>query len=175
MIGALCFAEPETNVSLQHVPGNGPQAFFLCSAVMDVFEEFLNSSRSSGLGMHDSEDTLSCFGARIKTVLTFTPSLSACMQTPNHSIISELLKSINAAAELCNTKLPDQTNVNFQAPIGKSLTPKFPDNLQEKDDSMKQDPKSKINESLQKADLSENVDRIHRKRRVVALNSLDDS
>ena len=150
-------------MSLQHVPGNGPQAFFLCSAVMDVFEEFLNSSRSSGLGMHDSEDTLSCFGARIKTVLTFTPSLSACMQTPNHSIISELLKSINAAAELCKTKLPDQTNV---ASIGKSLTPKSPDNLQENDDLMKQDPKSQKTKSLQKADLSENVDRIYRKRRM---------
>jgi hypothetical protein len=93
------------------------------------------------------------------------------MQTPNHSVISELLKSINAAAELCKTKLPDQTNM---ASIGKSLTPKSPDNLQENDDSMKQDPKSQKTKSLQKADLSENVDRIYRKRRIVALNSSDD-
>jgi hypothetical protein len=99
------------------------------------------------------------------------------MQTPNHSIISELLKSINAAAELCKTKLPDQINVtrNFQASADESLTPLSPDNnLQKEDDLKNQDPKLQLTKTLQKADRSETVDHIHRKRRIVQLNSSDD-
>ena len=92
------------------------------------------------------------------------------MSTPNHSIILELLKSINAAADLCKTKLPDEINVNFQA---SSATSKYPHNLQ-KDDLMDQEPKSLINKTLHNADLCEPVDRNHRKRRVVAPNSSDD-
>jgi len=85
------------------------------------------------------------------------------MQTPNHSIISELLKSINAAAELCKTKLPDQINVtqNFQALAGESLAPISPDKtLQKEDDFKNQDPRLRLTKTLQNADLSETVEHI---------------
>jgi len=98
------------------------------------------------------------------------------MQTSNHSVISELLKSINAAAELCKTKLPDHINVtrNSQASADESHMPRSPANLQDENDSHNQDPKLELTKTLQNSDLSETVHRIHRKRRTVQLDSSDD-
>ena len=98
------------------------------------------------------------------------------MQTSNHSIISELLKSINAAAELCKTKLPDHINMtrNSQASADESHMSRSPANLQDENDSRDQDPKLELTKTLQNSDLSETVHRIHRKRRTLQLDSSDD-
>jgi len=59
--------------------------------------------------------------------------------------------------------------------VGESLAPISPDNnLQKENDSDNQDPKLQLTKTLQNADLSETVDHIHRKRRIVQLNSSDD-
>jgi hypothetical protein len=141
---------------------------FCSAAVIEVITELLSSSRRSQLGIHDSADTLSSVEGYKLFESGFPP---VSMQTPNHSIISELLKSINAAAELCKTKLPDQIDVtqNLQALAGESLAPISPDdNSQKEDDSNNQDPKLQLTKTLQ------NADHFHRKRRIVQLNSSDD-
>jgi len=98
------------------------------------------------------------------------------MQTPNHSILSELLKSINTAAKLCKTKLPDQINVtrNFQTSTDESQMPISPHNLQNEIDSHNQGPTLKLTKTLQNSDLPETMERIHRKRRAVPLDSSED-
>ena len=64
---------------------------------------------------------------------------------------------------------------NFQALAGESLAPISPDkNSQKEDDLNNQDPNLQLTKTLQNADLSETVEHIHKKRRIVQLNSSDD-
>ena len=60
------------------------------------------------------------------------------MQTPNHTVLFELLKSINATVELCKTKLPDQISDNCLACTGRNPALPLPSSNDSKQDLVDQ-------------------------------------
>ena len=86
------------------------------------------------------------------------------MQTPNHTVLSELLKSINATVELCKTKLPDQISDNCLACTGRNPALPVPSPNDSKQDLV--DPIC-----VDKAITSKNANYLRRKRRIVSLDT----